>query len=91
MRFVALVPNARVQEMIQESVASTLVLPILAFVNGRRAQAVAPQIIGGTVGGLAFALQVWVVISQTLPSCTLFDGCSASVAIFTGTSIVGRR
>ena len=54
--------------------ASTLVLPVLAFVKGRRARTKAPQIIGGVVGGLLLALQAWGVITWIWP-CTLFDGC----------------
>jgi len=54
--------------------ASSLVLPILAFVKGRRAGTTFPQVIGGILSVPLIALQAWGVISWIWP-CTLFDGC----------------
>ncbi len=54
--------------------ALTFLLPVSSFVAGRRAQKKAPQIIGGIVGAVCLAWQVWVTLSIT-GVCGLFDGC----------------
>ena len=54
--------------------ALTLVLPVSAFAAGRRAKTKAPQIIGGIVGVICVAWQVWVTLSIT-GVCVLLEGC----------------
>ena len=54
--------------------ALTFLLPVLSFVAGRRAQKKAPQIIGGIVGAICLAWQVWVMLSA-IGVCSLLDGC----------------
>jgi hypothetical protein len=54
--------------------ALTLVLPVSAFATGRKAKTKAPQIIGGIVGAICVAWQVWVTLSAT-GVCVLLEGC----------------
>jgi hypothetical protein len=54
--------------------ALTLVLPVSAFATGSKAKTKAPQIIGGIVGAICLAWQVWVTLSAT-GVCVLLEGC----------------
>jgi uncharacterized membrane protein len=54
--------------------ALTLVLPVSAFATGRKAKTKAAQIIGGIVGAICLAWQVWVTLSIT-GVCVLLEGC----------------
>jgi hypothetical protein len=54
--------------------ALTLVLPLSAFAAGRKANTKVPQIIGGIVGVICVAMQVWVTLSIT-GVCVLLEGC----------------
>ena len=54
--------------------ALTLVLPFSAFAAGRKANTKAPQIIGGIIGVICVAMQVWVTLSIT-GVCVLLEGC----------------
>jgi hypothetical protein len=58
--------------------ALTLLLPLWAFVAGRKAKAKAPQIIGGIVGAICLVVNLGLVLTSPWVvslSCFLFAGC----------------